>query len=409
MRRPLLYGGLRIDYLGFHTLLDQLQNFNWPIIMFQSRTVLLSSLCLVSTAFAGQPDLSKKMVVPAHEENPWVFLLAAPGWAAGVSGDVGVGKFISYASVSPKKVIQSYDMVVSLRGEVSKGRFGVMGDFMYLSLSDGVGTNTVVNKVDYRLDETIGQLALRWRLIENPKGSVDIYGGARYMSMYQQVTLQPNSERINEQSAALVDAAGEQLRTAISDSGLKARIEDFLRPIVSPLLGRDRKPTLPVPPLGSRLNGEIRDRVLGIVVARKDELIAAIQEKDAAATAALKAEAQKKIDAIKKDLTKRIANTLNEKIDRSVSSNLWWIDPFVGLRGRYNFNQTWYLTARGDVGGFGVGSKFAWQAEGALGCQLTRYVFTELGYRALGVDFQGDGITNNTITHGVQLTLGVVF
>lgn len=370
--------------------------------MLKIRNFVLILLFLVSTAFAGQPDSSKKTVVP--EENPWVIALSIPGWIAGVSGDVGVGKFVSYANTSPSKVIRSMDMGVLLRGEASKGRFGLMSDFIYLSLSDGVGTNTVVNKIDLRVDETLGQLAARWRILEGPRGSLDIYGGARYLNIYQAVTLQPNTERINERSAELVNAVSERL-----GQGIEASINKILGPQLNPLLGRHPNPTLPVAPLFGFLRDEIKDRVGKIIEGRKDELIAAIREMDAAATAALRAQARDKVTEIKNDLTRRIARTLQSKIDRSAALTAWWLDPFIGLRGRWNLNHAWYLTARGDVGGFGVGSKFAWEAEGALGCQLTRSIFAEAGYRALGMNFQDDGIVINTITRGAQISLGVIF
>ena len=42
-----------------------------------------------------------------------------------------------------------------------------------------------------------------------------------------------------------------------------------------------------------------------------------------------------------------------------------WIDPIVGLRLRHQFAPGSEFTISGDVGGFGVGSQFSWQATGA--------------------------------------------
>ena len=39
-----------------------------------------------------------------------------------------------------------------------------------------------------------------------------------------------------------------------------------------------------------------------------------------------------------------------------------WADPLVGARLRHQFAPGWNFVASGDVGGFGVGSKFSWQA-----------------------------------------------
>jgi hypothetical protein len=81
----------------------------------------------------------------------------------------------------------------------------------------------------------------------------------------------------------------------------------------------------------------------------------------------------------------------------------WW-DPYVALRARYNFTRAFYVTARGDIGGFGVGSDLMWQAQGALGCQITRHIFAEAGYRALSFDYENDGFLFDAITHGAQVT-----
>ena len=60
-----------------------------------------------------------------------------------------------------------------------------------------------------------------------------------------------------------------------------------------------------------------------------------------------------------------------------------WCDPIVGLRGRFNLNKVFYLAAESDVGGFGIGSQIAWEAYAGLGCQITRNIFSEIGYRYL--------------------------
>ena len=80
------------------------------------------------------------------------------------------------------------------------------------------------------------------------------------------------------------------------------------------------------------------------------------------------------------------------------SGDVTWIDPIVGLRLRHQFAPGSELTISGDVGGFGVGSQFSWQAIGAY-----RWTFAKtqsaiwsamLGYRALYVDYsKGSGDT----------------
>ena len=47
-----------------------------------------------------------------------------------------------------------------------------------------------------------------------------------------------------------------------------------------------------------------------------------------------------------------------------------WVDPFVGAQLNVALSDHWWFDLHGDVGGFDVGSKLAWQA------------FADVGYRA---------------------------
>ena len=84
----------------------------------------------------------------------------------------------------------------------------------------------------------------------------------------------------------------------------------------------------------------------------------------------------------------------------------------VGLRGRFNLSKAFYLTAESDVGGFGIGSDIAVQAYAALGCQITRNIYSEVGYRYLYDDFR-DANANDFLyqlsLHGAQITVGLNF
>ena len=71
----------------------------------------------------------------------------------------------------------------------------------------------------------------------------------------------------------------------------------------------------------------------------------------------------------------------------------------VGLRLRHQFAPGLNFVASGDVGGFGVGSKFSWQALAALNydfCVRNGIIWSGmLGYKALFVDYsKGSGLTH---------------
>jgi hypothetical protein len=71
----------------------------------------------------------------------------------------------------------------------------------------------------------------------------------------------------------------------------------------------------------------------------------------------------------------------------SLGNNHAWVDPIVGVRYHGQFGEHWSVNARGDVGGFGVGSEFAWNASALVGYHFNSCCAAQLGYRALSVNF----------------------
>jgi len=93
------------------------------------------------------------------------------------------------------------------------------------------------------------------------------------------------------------------------------------------------------------------------------------------------------------DLTFSRAGVLSAKADVS------WVDPVVGARLRHQFAPGWNLNISGDVGGFGAGSKFSWQALATLDhefCRSKEVTWSWMaGYKALFVDYsRGSGPTH---------------
>lgn len=72
------------------------------------------------------------------------------------------------------------------------------------------------------------------------------------------------------------------------------------------------------------------------------------------------------------------------------SLGMHWVDPVIGLRLRQTLTADDEFILRGDIGGFGVGSKFSWQVFGGYSHQFSfgpLNVAGVIGYRALGVDY----------------------
>ena len=89
--------------------------------------------------------------------------------------------------------------------------------------------------------------------------------------------------------------------------------------------------------------------------------------------------------------------TRNADGSYSASANVAWADPLVGARLRHQLAPNMNLMVSGDVGGFGVGSKFSWQALAALNYDF--YVHNGItwsgmiGYKALNANYsKGSGL-----------------
>jgi hypothetical protein len=128
--------------------------------------------------------------------------------------------------------------------------------------------------------------------------------------------------------------------------------------------------------------------------------------------AAIRAGEQARVNQLTGELSNEVAKRVTKQLNRSFSFYDDWVDPVIGLRGRFNLNKAFYLTAESDVGGFGIGSDIAVQVYAALGCQITRNMFSEVGYRYYYDDFRDEsanGFLYQLALHGAQITLGIKF
>lgn len=98
------------------------------------------------------------------------------------------------------------------------------------------------------------------------------------------------------------------------------------------------------------------------------------------------------------------------------SGSMQWIDPVIGFRLRQQVAAGDEFQFRGDIGGFGLGSKFSWQVFGGYSHEFKLGGLTlagVVGYRALALDFSAGGGSNqrgiNSILHGPVAGISVPF
>ena len=395
------------------------------------RPVALGLLCASGAmSHAGTPVAdSKEAKEPAPvEPEPWRFTLAMPGWLAATSGTIGLDGVNSHIYIGADTLIKHVSMIGALSAEARKGRFGVYGDFLYVKASDTATSEGLIGTSRVHLDQWLADLEVNYRVLEGPKGYLDVRAGVRYTDMYNRLTIYPNRSAIDEASAKLVDDIGDKVRERLNEfdikNSLKTVLADRIRARITGRLDnlQGDRPSLATAPLLGRepRRGESSRREHGVaseldalvrttVDHRLEDLAAALRARAEAKTDALKAAAQTRVDDLKKRLADRIASVLKSKLDASASLNERWLDPYVGIAARYNLSKAWYLTGKADIGGFGIGSEITWQGSCALGCQVTRYIFVEAGYRYLYTDYNHDGFLYDVTQSGAQITAGIIF
>jgi hypothetical protein len=335
------------------------------------KILCIGAAILLGTGFvqAGSPEIEPKdLVVPPRitEPNDWHFDIGSPGWLANLSGTVGLRGIDSDVDVSFDQLIRRANFVSSWSAEVRKDRFGFYGDMLYMGLDDAIYPERMVSKANLNLDQWLADGELFYRVLECERGYLDLRAGARYSDLYSSLKLFGNARLIDQAATDLTNAVAGDLR------GLLERLlHGALNPGGSPL---------PLPPLGT----EEKIKLLKLIIAARQNPITA---------------------------QARISRILNKELNRSFSLTERWVDPYLGARGVYNLNKVFYVTGKVDVGGFGTGSDITTQASAAIGCHVTRWSYSEIGYRVLYANYEDDSnrFVWRTTTQGIQITSGIIF
>ena len=377
-----------------------------------------AALALVGRLAAGTLELAPKETAPPTitQSEPWHFTIAAPGWMAGLDGTIVIRGVNADIDVGFDQILQHLDMIFAMRAEAQKGPFGIYGEVIYIGLSDNAQVNRLINNIHEVVNETLVDGALSWRLINQPRGSLDLVAGTHYTNIYERLELHSDPVAIQQASQRFVNNIADDLRSRldqdISNSefleALKSSIKaDIINRIGNALDRHENRPDIPIGPLGGRIREEIAQRVEHFIQLEKAELRARI---DALVDRGLdrRAAVDRVVNAAKARIANQLAVRLNKRLSQTLSRDDYWFDPYVGLRGRYNFNKVFYTAVRGEIGG-GAASDLMWEVEGVIGINLTRNIFTEVGYRALAVDYENDGLLFDTVMHGPQITTGITF
>ncbi|MBV9877086.1 MAG: hypothetical protein JO025_20320 [Verrucomicrobia bacterium] len=361
------------------------------------------------TSWAGTQDTKAAVEQPENPAiPPWQITVGGPGWLAWVSGHTGFHGVNPYVSVGPGQIVRHVDFLWATQAEVRKGKYGIFGGFIYVNGQAGVNGSGLVSRIGVGSQTFIGQTFLSYRIIDSPRGWLDLLGGFRFTYVGSQADLNPNVPAIDAASTQLVnDFAGAVdarlvARLQSDFSGLASDVKTFIQDTVLDRLKsiEGSIPSLPVPPVAAGAVDTIRNHLQDLLDADARDLAAAIR---ASATA--------RVNQLKTQISRQVATFVTGQLNRGYSFYDSWADPVIGLRGRLNLSKAFYLISEADVGGFGIGSDIAVGAYGALGCQITRNLFSEVGFRYLYEDFRDEsvGYLYQISFYGPQITVGLRF
>jgi hypothetical protein len=104
-----------------------------------------------------------------------------------------------------------------------------------------------------------------------------------------------------------------------------------------------------------------------------------------ALTDSLSAYAGARFWRVDSDVTIRSGGPLGQVLTAGRTED--WIDPVIGLRYAAPLSERWLFVAKGDIGGFGVGSDFSWHVTVFAAWRATQRGHLILGYRHIDVDY----------------------
>jgi hypothetical protein len=402
----------------------------------------LSPVTMLKT-YAGAPEEKNPVMAPvgiSPTASEWEVTLNLYGWLSGVDAQMAVNGFQASTSFGIDDILRNLDMTAMFNLEVRRGRWGGWVDGLYLKVSSDADTpGRLLDSMGVSIESVIAEAALYYRVVEGSKGFVDLYGGARYMQMGSDLSLNVSDNGITEVSEELsgkvFDAIGKAIRTrtkpelkeAETEIGKAAQavlVEQISARAtgVETALNQLRQIASAHPNLRRAIarDGTLRRAVILAAQARIESGEAEAEEVAAAAQAAsekvrqaasnARSRAQKAVTRAEKKLAQAIESELRKAIPSEISATASWVDPFVGLRARYQLTDRIYALAKSDIGGFGVGSELVWQAYGGVGYQFNRHVATELGYKHFSLDYSGSrDLQADMQMSGVLLSLLIRF
>ena len=153
-----------------------------------ARAVFATIILSTPVLFAGSDyDISKE--APPPPPQPWCetpatleIRIGAPGWFAGLSGDVGVKGVLSDIDIGFDEIFRHLTHVpIALSADVRYHRWEFFGDGQYMEVGDSATLpGLLFTNANAHVKYGLGEAFVGYRLINCDKASLSLFAGARY-------------------------------------------------------------------------------------------------------------------------------------------------------------------------------------------------------------------------------------
>lgn len=152
------------------------------------RQALVAAPLMLLAASASAADLAYPQPSPevvAAVPGGWTVVLAPYLWAAGLTGDVGVGGRTAEIDQSFSDILSDLDIGFMGVGEVRYNRFGIFSDLVYAELSSSQNTpfGVLADKIGVTSTSLMWTGGAEYRLVDDPGVNLDILAGFRLYSV----------------------------------------------------------------------------------------------------------------------------------------------------------------------------------------------------------------------------------
>lgn len=96
-------------------------------------------------------------------------------------------------------------------------------------------------------------------------------------------------------------------------------------------------------------------------------------------------------------------------IHRKASDGDTWVDPVIGVKGRHNLNENWYLMGSAIYGGFGVSSHHLYDVSGFVGYEWNNGIELYGGWRIAETNYDNGSFEWDMTMSGPMLGLTFKF